>query len=88
MQAFFITLGVFLLAVAAMAVGVIFSNRRIKGSCGGLANFQDGSGRPMCDLCSHPSPDCTGDPAKEDCPQECLEPAAVAPGARSGDEAS
>ena len=36
MSLFFTTLIVLLIAVAAMAVGVIFSNREIKGSCGGL----------------------------------------------------
>ncbi len=72
MKIFLVTLGVFLLAVAAMAVGVIFSNRRIKGSCGGLANLRDGSGNPMCQICSHPSPDCSGDPEQEECPAEEL----------------
>ncbi len=54
MNTFMITAGVFLLAFAAMAVGVLFSNRRIRGSCGGLAGLQDEQGRPMCDACSAP----------------------------------
>ena len=33
----------------AMAVGVIFSNRVIKGSCGGLNTMSDDFGRPMCE---------------------------------------
>lgn len=48
---------IFVIALTGMAVGVIFSNRRIKGSCGGLANMpgQEGS---ACDLCENPSEDC------------------------------
>jgi hypothetical protein len=51
-----------LLAVLAMAVGVIFGKTRIRGSCGGLANMRDKDGNIICDACCHPSPDCTGDP--------------------------
>lgn len=67
---FLVTLVIFLIAIAAMAIGVIVSNRRIQGSCGGLANMKDSQGRTMCDLCTHPSPDCTGDPEVENCPPE------------------
>jgi len=35
MQTFLLTALIFGLAMAAMAVGVIFSDRRLKGSCGG-----------------------------------------------------
>ena len=35
MQTFVITALIFGIAMTAMAVGVIFSNRRLKGSCGG-----------------------------------------------------
>lgn len=39
---------VFLLVVAGMAVGVIFSGRRISGSCGGLSAL---SGVDRCGVC-------------------------------------
>ncbi|MEH6503095.1 MAG: (Na+)-NQR maturation NqrM [Cycloclasticus sp.] len=51
MNIFFITFAFFLLFVAAMAVGVIFSNRKIKGSCGGLNNVDGLEGD--CLLCSN-----------------------------------
>ncbi len=35
MQTFFATALIFGIAMAAMAIGVIFSNRTLKGSCGG-----------------------------------------------------
>ncbi len=59
--------GVFLLAVLFMSVGVILSNRRITGSCGGLAGLQDETGRTLCDACTNPAPECQG---KEDA-QSC-----------------
>jgi len=37
------------LVMVAMAVGVIFSNRRIQGSCGGLNTMSDTFGQPMCE---------------------------------------
>ncbi len=58
MNLFFYTLAAFALAVAAMAVGVMISNRRLRGSCGGLAGLKDESGRPLCDVCSNPSEEC------------------------------
>lgn len=51
---------IFVVAMLAMAVGVIFSNRRIRGSCGGLANMRDAQGRTICDACTDPAPDCAG----------------------------
>jgi len=59
----FLLAGVLFAAVmVGMAVGVILSNRRIKGSCGGLANMRDSQGQTICDGCSTPSPDCIGTP--------------------------
>lgn len=48
---------VFGLAVIGMAVGVIFSNRRLRGSCGGLNNMPGAEGSP-CDLCQNPADEC------------------------------
>ena len=53
-----IAIAVFAVALLGMAVGVIFSNRCIRGSCGGLATFRDDQGRSMCEACSTPSPEC------------------------------
>lgn len=55
---------VFLIAFAGMAAGVIFSNRRLKGSCGGLAGMRDEDGGVQCESCGTPSPDCSGEPAE------------------------
>ena len=44
MKLFFITLVVFGIFILAMAVGVIFGKRRIRGSCGGV-------GGEGCDIC-------------------------------------
>ena len=55
---------VFLLAIGGMAVGVIISNRRLKGSCGGLAGMKDGAGQTACDLCAIPSAECRGEGAQ------------------------
>ncbi|TWT98095.1 hypothetical protein Pla108_22520 [Botrimarina colliarenosi] len=60
MTTFLITLAVFLVALGLMSVGVMLSGRRIKGSCGGLANFKDEKGNSVCEACTNPSPDCRG----------------------------
>ncbi len=54
-------LAVFVIAIAAMAVGVIVSNRRIQGSCGGLANLRDEHGEVTCAICGDPSESCKGE---------------------------
>ena len=51
MATFLVTFLVFCLVVAAMAVGVIFSNKEIKGSCGGVKGI-DGLEQD-CQLCSN-----------------------------------
>ena len=38
MATFLVTLTIFAMAMSAMAVGVIFSNRRLHGSCGGSSD--------------------------------------------------
>lgn len=60
-----ITATVFAAAIIGMAIGVILSNRRLRGSCGGLANLRDSQGNTLCDLCTHPSPECEGEPLEE-----------------------
>ena len=48
MTTFLIAFLFFAIVVAGMAVGVIFSNKPIKGSCGGLSNIGlDGD----CEIC-------------------------------------
>lgn len=59
-----IVAAVFGLVILGMAVGVIFSNRRIQGSCGGLANMRDGDGKSPCMVCGSSPKDCAeGDQA-------------------------
>jgi len=54
----------FAAVMVGMAVGVIISNRRLKGSCGGLANMRDAQGNAICEGCTNPSPDCAGEPLR------------------------
>ena len=52
MGVFFLVAGAFALIMLAMSVGVIFSNRPLRGSCGGPAVL-DSSGNPMtCPDCN------------------------------------
>ena len=48
MTVFFLTFSFLLLVVAGMAVGVIFSNKPIKGSCGGIQALGLGG---ECEIC-------------------------------------
>ncbi|MFC1757992.1 FAD:protein FMN transferase [Planctomycetota bacterium] len=54
------------IALIAMAIGVIFGNRCIKGSCGGMEGLTDEHGRPLCEGCSTPSAECTTDPSRRE----------------------
>ena len=47
MMIFFTACAVMVLVVLAMSVGVMFSGREIKGTCGGINNFEGGA----CELC-------------------------------------
>lgn len=48
MTEFLLAFAALLLVVTGMAVGVIFSNRRIKGSCGGLNLVPGLDNCPVC----------------------------------------
>jgi hypothetical protein len=55
MLTFFLAALVFILVVAGMAVGVIFSNKPIKGSCGGMSAIGLDT---SCDICGGNPQDC------------------------------
>lgn len=54
---FVAALVVFAISLLGMAVGVLFSKKPIKGSCGGLGNLRSSVGLPPCE-CSDPPPEC------------------------------
>lgn len=56
---FVATFAIFLLMVLGMAVGAIFNNKPVTGSCGGIANMQNENGESVCGVCSKPTTDCT-----------------------------
>lgn len=62
LRMFLITVAIFGIAIIAMAVGTIVSNRRLQGSCGGMAGLSDEQGRTICDMCTRPSSECSGNP--------------------------
>ncbi|MFV0443818.1 MAG: FAD:protein FMN transferase [Planctomycetaceae bacterium] len=53
-----ITLGVFLVAAAGLAIGLVFRGKPLAGSCGGLAGMKDEHGRSMCGSCTIPPEQC------------------------------
>jgi len=55
MATFILTAIIFGLVIAGMAVGVIFQNKPIKGSCGGLNNIGLGG---KCDICGSDTNKC------------------------------
>ncbi|HJP32058.1 MAG: (Na+)-NQR maturation NqrM [Candidatus Latescibacteria bacterium] len=54
----------FCVVMTGMAVGVIVSNRRITGSCGGLANMKTEDGEPMCECGARAGESCGNDPER------------------------
>lgn len=56
----------FLIALSAMSVGVMFGRKRIQGSCGGLAGLKNERGETLCQACSNPSPTCRNEPSGAD----------------------
>lgn len=52
------TVGVFAVAMAGLAIGLILRGRALRGSCGGLAGLRDEHGHPMCPSCSTPPEQC------------------------------
>ena len=55
---FLASLCMFAFVILAMAVGAIFNNKPVKGSCGGLANVTNDDGETSCGICSKPVTDC------------------------------
>ena len=56
---FLATFCVFCLFVLGMAIGAIFNNKPVTGSCGGIANMKNEDGEDVCGICSKPTVDCT-----------------------------
>ena len=56
---FLATFCVFCLFVLGMAVGAIFNNKPVTGSCGGIGNMENEDGEDVCGICSKPTVDCT-----------------------------
>ena len=64
--AFVGALVVFSLAIAGMAVGAIFNDRPITGSCGGIASKPNEDGSSSCSLCEKPVVDCPDQASEQD----------------------
>ena len=52
------TVVVFALALCGLAIGVLVSNRQLRGTCGGLQSLKDGKGTSMCEMCATPKEQC------------------------------
>ena len=63
MKLFLLTLSVFGLALFGMSLGVIFSDRRIRGSCGGLSKSGGKHAKVACDDCPSGGKNCSGEAA-------------------------
>ena len=55
---FIASASIFGLVILAMAIGAIFNNKPVQGSCGGLANVTNEEGESSCSICSKPTADC------------------------------
>ncbi|MBL4885757.1 MAG: hypothetical protein JKY95_14650 [Planctomycetaceae bacterium] len=52
MATFLAAMLVFAAAVAGLSIGVILSNRCLKGTCGGLNSMANGEEKSACGICS------------------------------------
>lgn len=52
MSVYIVALAVFGVAIIAMSVGVWVKGKCLKGTCGGLNQMRDESGRPICEACA------------------------------------
>lgn len=55
MMTFFLAFGILLAVIAAMSVGVLFANKPIKGSCGGMSAL---GMETECDVCGGDTSKC------------------------------
>lgn len=62
----FVAAGVlFCVAVGGMGIGVLISNRQIRGSCGGLSSIPGNDGVSNCELCSIPRDQCANEQLRQ-----------------------
>ncbi len=66
---FVLTLVIFGLALLGMSLGVILSDRRIQGSCGGLSNIRHKHGKVACEGCPSGGRNCGHDDHAGTCHQ-------------------